>query len=136
LDYEFDIDENYSALVFAVNDDGLDSPVSNEIVFYLPELAAPKAPIDVAGVPGSDAGEIDLTWDLDQTGGSAITNYIVTPYLNGVTAVATQSTGNDDQLLTLTGLTAAASYTFKVVAVNAQGTSPQSVPSAAIIAQD
>lgn len=136
MDYDFPIDCTYSALVFAINDDGLDSPVSNEIVFYLPEDAAPKAPIDVAGSTGSGVGEVDLTWDLDQTGGSAITDYIVTPYLNGVTAVATQSTGNDDLSLTLTGLTAAASYTFKVAAVNAQGTSPQSEPSAAIIAQD
>ena len=136
MDYDFPIDCTYSALVFAINDDGLDSPVSNEIVFYLPEDAAPKAPIDVAGSTGVAPGEVDLTWDLDQTGGSAITDYIVTPYLNGVTAEATQSTGNDDQLLTLTGLTAAASYTFKVAAVNAQGTSPQSEPSAAIIAQD
>ena len=136
MDYDFPIDCTYSALVFAINDDGLDSPVSNEIVFYLPEDAAPKAPIDVAGVTGSGVGEVDLTWDLDQTGGSAITDYIVTPYLNGVTAEATQSTGNDDQLLTLTGLTPAASYTFTVAAVNAEGTSAQSEPSAAVIAQD
>jgi len=136
MDYEFPIDCTYSALVFAINDDGLDSPVSNEITFYLPALAEPNSPVSVAGSTGSGAGEIDLTWDLLNTGGSAITDYIVTPYLNGVTAQATQSTGNSTDSLTLTGLTPLASYTFKVAAVNAQGTSSQSAPSAAIIAQD
>ena len=136
MDYDFPIDCTYSALVFAINDDGLDSPVSNEIVFYLPEFAIPKAPINVAGSTGSSVGEVDLTWNLQQDGGSAITHYIVTPYLNGVTARPAQSTGDDSTALTLTGLTPAASYTFKVAAVNAQGTSSQSAPSAAIIAQD
>ena len=64
-------------------------------------------------------------------GGSAITGYVVTPYIAGV-AQAAQTFSSAATTETVTGLTAGTSYTFKVAAVNAAGTGPASAASAAV----
>ena len=60
-------------------------------------------------------------------GGSAITSYRVTPYI-GTTAQTPVSVARPATSKTITGLTGGTAYTFKVAAVNAIGTGPDSVP--------
>ena len=56
------------------------------------------------------------------TGGTPITGYVVTPYLNGTTAQATQTFNITATTETVTGLTNGSAYTFTVAAINGVGT--------------
>ena len=64
-------------------------------------------------------------------GNSAITGYVVTPYIASVaqTPVPFNSTATTQ---TVTGLTNTKTYTFRVAAKNASGTGPQSSASGGI----
>ena len=110
-----------------VNGDGQTSNPSNSVIGGRP--GAPT--IGTATASTSTAGRVTVTWTIPTgNGGSAITNYIVTPYLNGTTAQATQSfAGAATATGTLNGLTSTANYTFTVSAVNANGTGPASAAS-------
>jgi uncharacterized repeat protein (TIGR01451 family) len=94
---------------------------------YTDKPATPAAPTATAGVTSAT-----VTWVAPADNGSPITNYIVTPFRNGV-AQAPQTFDASTTTRTLTGLTAGASYTFTVAAVNALGTSAASPQSAAVI---
>jgi hypothetical protein len=93
----------------------------------------------VPGAPtgaSAKAGAISATvsWTAPETnGGSPITGYKVTPYLNGTTAQTAVSAGAGATSTTVNGLTAGSSYTFTVLAVNAVGNGPQSAPSNSVI---
>jgi hypothetical protein len=70
-----------------------------------------------------------VTWTApSENGGSAITGYKVTPYKAGV-AQSPDSDESGETSKTITGLTAGTAYTFKVAAVNAIGTGPDSAAS-------
>ena len=90
--------------------------------------------------PGHHAGGADrrhghrgqsprpLTWTAPATnGGSAITGYVVTPYITGV-AQATQTFNTTATTDTVTGLTNGTAYTFTVAAINGVGTGTASTP--------
>ena len=94
---------------------------------YTSAPGTPTAPTATAGVTSAT-----VTWTAPASNNSAITGYIVTPYLNGV-AQTSQSFGASTTTQTLTGLTAGASYTFTVAAVNAIGTGAASPQSTAVI---
>jgi large repetitive protein len=94
---------------------------------YTDRPATPAAPTATAGVTSAT-----VTWVAPASNGSPITGYIVTPFRNGVAQTA-QSFDASTTTRTLTGLTAGASYTFTVAAVNALGTSAASPPSAAVV---
>ena len=94
---------------------------------YADKPASPTTPTATAGVTGAT-----VTWVAPTANGSAITGYVVTPYLAGA-AQTPVSFDASTTTRTLTGLTAASSYTFTVVAVNAYGTSTASAPSGAVI---
>ena len=91
----------------------------------------PGAPTAVKGQPASASASVSWTAPANH-GVSPITGYIVTPYLGTVaqTAQTFNTTATTD---TITGLTNAKSYTFKVAAKNALGTGPQSAASAAVV---
>ncbi len=66
---------------------------------------------------------------------SAITGYVVTPYLSG-TAQTARTFTSTATTQTITNLTANASYTFTVAATNSVGTSTASEPSTAVTPYD
>jgi hypothetical protein len=110
----------YRFTVAGQNDRGLGpaSPLGNATTVGSP--AAPTA----SAVPGSTRATVN--WTAPVANGSAITSYVVTPYLAGMaqtprTFLATARTA------TFTGLTNGSTYTFKVSAKNVRGTGPQSI---------
>ena len=94
---------------------------------YTDKPGTPAAPTATAGITSAT-----VTWTAPASNNSAITGYIVTPYLNGV-AQTPVSYGSTATTQTLTGLTAGGSYTFTVAAVNAIGTGSASPQSAAVV---
>jgi hypothetical protein len=97
---------------------------------------APAAP--TIGTATANAGRTaTVRWTLGANGGGAITSHVVTAYLNGSGAVARSVTVNGATAVsaTVTGLTNGGSYTFKVQARNAIGSSALSLSSNAVIAR-
>jgi subtilisin family serine protease len=78
-----------------------------------------------------------VRWTLGANGGSAITSHVVTAYLNGSGTAAQSVTVNGATAVsaTVSGLTAGGSYTFKVLARNAFGSSALSSSSNAVTAR-
>jgi titin len=73
-----------------------------------------------------------ITWTAPaDDGGSAITGYVVTPYIAGV-AQMPRSYNSAATSEVVSGLQNGTTYTFKVAATNARGTGPQSTPSSPI----
>ncbi|MCU1454772.1 MAG: hypothetical protein JWN46_2918, partial [Acidimicrobiales bacterium] len=107
--------------VAGVNANGTGAPSAASVPVTSGAPAAPAAP--TATAPGS--GQVTLTWAAPATNGSAITGYVVTPYV-GTTAQAPFTFGASPLTRTVTGLGTGATYTFTVAAVNAAGTGPES----------
>ncbi len=119
---------SYTFTVAAVNaiGTGAASPQSAAVVPY----TLPGAPVIGTPSPGNSAATV--TWSAPASnGGSAITGYVVTPYIAGV-AQAAQTFSSTATTESVTGLTPGTSYTFKVAAVNAAGTGPASAMSSAV----
>ncbi|MFD2170479.1 S-layer homology domain-containing protein [Tumebacillus lipolyticus] len=90
----------------------------------------PGQPTDVKAI-GSD-GRAKVSFQAPQSdGGSAITGYTVTAWLNGQ-ATAITATGKSSPI-TIDGLTNGTAYTFKVQATNRAGNSVASAASNAVI---
>ncbi|WP_344061057.1 fibronectin type III domain-containing protein, partial [Terrabacter lapilli] len=114
----------YYYTVAAINAVGT-SPQSNE-TFATPQTTAPSAPLSLTATASSNA--VALTWAAPASnGGSPVTGYAV---YRGTSAggeaaspVASNVTGTS---FTDTGLTNGTTYYYKVAAINAVGTSPQS----------
>ena len=89
--------------------------------------SAPGAPTGVTAVAGDTTA--DVSWTAPAyDGGSAITGYQVTPYI-GATAGTPVLVGSAATAKTITGLTNGTAYTFKVAAINTNGTGPDSAAS-------
>ncbi|MEV4525440.1 fibronectin type III domain-containing protein [Streptosporangium sp. NPDC049304] len=97
---------------------------------YTSAPAAPTAPTATAGTTSAT-----VSWTAPASNGRAITGYVVTPTRNGV-AQTPVSFDASATTRTLTGLTAGATYTFTVTAVNAVGTGPASPASNAVVPYD
>ncbi len=119
---------SYTFTVAAVNaiGTGSASPQSAAVIPY----ALPGAPTIGAVSAGDSAATVNWTAP-SSNGGSAITGYVVTPYIAGVAQTA-QTFSSAATSESVTGLTPGTSYTFKVAAVNAAGTGPASAASAAV----
>lgn len=83
----------------------------------------PSAPTSVTAVAGSTIATVSWTAP-SSNGGAPITSYVVTSSPGGYTCSTTGATS-----CTVTGLTNGTSYTFTVVAINANGSSLASAPS-------
>ena len=92
-------------------------------------VTKPGAPAKPVAVSGNKQAKV--SWKAPANGGSAITLYIVTPYLGAKAQPARQFHSNKTTEV-VTGLTNGKSYTFRVAAHNAKGTGKQSVASAAV----
>ena len=118
---------SYTFTVAAVNAFGTSaaSPKSAAVVPYV----LPSAPTVTAATAGSLVAT--LTWTTPANGGSAISGYVVTPYI-GTVAQAGQTFTGTATTATVTGLTAGTTYTFTVAAQNLAGTGPASAPSSSV----
>ncbi|MEU7652757.1 fibronectin type III domain-containing protein [Micromonospora taraxaci] len=118
---------SYAFQVAAVNayGTGAASPASAAVVPY----TLPAAPTITSATAGTTAAR--LSWTVPANGGSPITGYTVTPYLGSVAQTPQTFTGTATTQI-VTGLTGGATYTFRVAAINAAGTGPQSAASASV----
>ena len=91
---------------------------------------APGAPTGVSATAGNAEAALDWTAP-GSDGGSAITDYQITPYI-GAIAQSPILAGSTATSKTITGLTNGTEYTFKVAAINTNGTGPDSVASNAV----
>ncbi len=106
---------------------GATSTASNAVT---PAPIVPDAPTMGFAVAGN--GTATVSWTAPAfDGGSTITGYAVTPYI-GSTPQAPTVFNSPATVETVSGLTNATTYTFKVAAVNAVGTGAQSAPSNAV----
>ncbi|MDP9404638.1 MAG: FG-GAP-like repeat-containing protein, partial [Actinomycetota bacterium] len=91
----------------------------------------PTPPTEVAATPAD--GSAEVRWGRPaHHGGSNITGYTVTAYMDG-TAVATTTAGRRSSQLTFGGLANGTTYTFRVAATNGLGASAQSAPSNPVV---
>src|SRR5581483_6063964 len=104
-------------MLFILNKAGVPSMAATVHITAAPPTA-PAAPTGVAATSGN--GSASVSWTAPGNGGSAITSYTVTPYVNGTAQSPTTVSGNPP----------ATSAT--VTATNAVGTSPASSPSNAV----
>jgi predicted lipoprotein with Yx(FWY)xxD motif len=86
-------------------------------------IGVPSAPSRLAVAPGN--AQATVTWKAPSSPGSAISSYIVTPYLGSV-AQAPRTFSSAATTAVVTGLTNTKSYSFRVAARNAAGIGPQS----------
>src|SRR5260370_20096973 len=108
---------------------------------YYPQPGTPGAPTSVTSIT-KDAGATISFLAPASFGGSAITQYTVTPYIAGSPqatttvnaagiATITGSNGNTYLQIPVTGLTNSTAYTFSVKAKNSAGNGPESTQSGA-----
>jgi hypothetical protein len=88
-------------------------------------MTVPSAPENVSATPGD--GEVVVTWDAPDDGGSAITDYAIQYSPDGGTTWITFGDGvSAGTTATVSGLTNNTEYVFRVAAVNSVGTGPYS----------
>lgn len=98
---------------------------------FAPVVTVPGAPTIGTAVGGN--GEATVSWATPASnGGSAITGYVVTPYVSNV-AQPDQTFMSTAVTQTVIDLTNGTSYTFKVAAINAVGTGAQSAATSPIL---
>ncbi|MCU1354067.1 MAG: Alkaline phosphatase [Acidimicrobiales bacterium] len=118
--------QSYTFQVAGLNGVGLGAPASSMPLV----IGIPLPPGGVTATPGN--GQATVHWAAPSPNGSAITSYVVTPYLAGV-AQPRRTYLSAANTQTVSGLTNAKTYTFKVAATNARGTGSTSAASPATI---
>ncbi|WP_204037081.1 fibronectin type III domain-containing protein [Micromonospora qiuiae] len=113
--------------VAAVNDAGT-GPASPHSKAAVP-MALPTAPAIVAVTAGTTTALLSWIRPSDD-GGSPVTQFVITPYINGAAQAA--QVVPPVTTATVTGLTPAVTYTFTVAARTALGTGPESARSAPV----
>ena len=89
-------------------------------------------PGTVSGVTATSGGKTsaNVSWSSPATGGT-VTQYRVTPYV-GSSPQSSTTVDAPATTTTITGLTTGTTYTFRVAALNPNGTGPESAPSGAV----
>jgi len=119
----------YTFRVVAVNANGSGARSAAMARITVGPATPPGAPVVKSATAG--IGQVTLAWSAPVSSGSAsITSYIVTPYRAGVAQPDRTYAVSTHQIIT--GLTRAASYTFRVTAVNAAGKGAPSAASTAV----
>src|SRR4051794_27377557 len=119
----------YTFTVAALNGVG-NGPDSSSSAAVTPTAATvPGAPTGITASP-QDAS-VNLSWTAPADGGSSITGYFVTPFING-SPQSPIPTGSTATGYTVTGLTNGTAYTFTVRAANGVGQGPASAQTAAV----
>ncbi len=95
-----------------------------DVLFALPQ------PGQVTGAAASAGGSTSahVTWTAPSSGGP-VESYRITPYVGATAQAPTVVPASADTSATVTGLTGGTTYTFRVEAVNANGSGPASAPS-------
>ena len=115
--------KRYSFRIAAVNARG-QGPQSSATASVT--VGAPGAPTGVSA--RLNGRSVLVRWLRPSGNGSAISGYVVIPYL-GSTALSARKFSSAATTQTITGLSPGNSYSFKVSAVNRRGTGPPSTPS-------
>jgi hypothetical protein len=123
----------YDVRVAAVNSVGTGG-WSN--VLTLTTTGPPAAPAQVTGLTtgATTSTSVALTWTAPANGGSAITDYTVQYAVSppGTSWTTFSHSASTATAITVTGLTAATTYVFRVAAVNAIGTGTPSAASSPV----
>ena len=94
--------------------------------------SVPGAPTGVTATPGNASAAV--SWSAPPDGGSALTGYVVTPYIGSVAQPSTTVSGSPpDTSVVVSGLTNGTTYTFRVAATNVVGTGPASAASSGVV---
>jgi hypothetical protein len=96
-------------------------------------VTPPSPPAEVSASPGTSQALV--SWTPSSNGGSAITEYTVTPYIGSTAQTPVQASPSSTSA-TITGLTNGNSYTFTVTATNTIGTSQASNESNTVTPED
>lgn len=117
---------SYTFTAAATNANGVGpaSAQSNAVLIGAP--AHPGFQSATAGV-----GNARVQWWPPSDNGSPITSYTITPFVGGV-AQAPRTFNSNANAETVTGLTSGTAYTFTIVANNAAGAGPASLPTNAV----
>ncbi len=119
----------YTFTVAALNGVGNGADSSSSAAVTPTPATVPGAPTGVTA--SAQDASVNLSWTAPADGGSSITGYFVTPFINGSPQSAIP-TGSTTTGYTVTGLTNGTAYTFTVRAANAVGQGPASAQTAAV----
>jgi hypothetical protein len=114
------------------NGSGAASAASNQVTPQ--STVAPEAPSGVSATPATAQALVSWTAPTEE-GGTPITGYKITPYI-GSAAQPSTSVSASTTSTKITGLSNGSTYTFKVTASNAVGSSEASQPSGAVTPQN
>lgn len=118
----------YTFTVVAINDIG-QSPASAASGAVTP-ATTPASPT-VTGVTSSGSGQVSISFTAGTTGGSAITGYVVTPYIGAVAQTPITSSTLTSPII-VSGLTNGTAYTVTLAATNLAGTGTASTASGTV----
>jgi hypothetical protein len=101
--------------------------------YFVDVMFQPAPPAQVTGVSATAGiGSATVNW----TAVTGATSYVVTPYIGTTAQTATPVNGGSTTSATINGLTSGTAYTFKVQAVNGNGTGPASGASNSVTPQN
>ena len=120
---------SYRFTVTAANAIGTGPPSASSAP-VTPIAPAPPAPPVITGVTARDSA-VEVSWSPPATGAASLTGYVITATSGGSAATTASEPASATDAI-VTGLANGTVYTFTIAAVNGNGTSPPSPPSASV----